>query len=143
MKLLNLNQPKNRIKHDMSKPTQLCSFVLDSLKVSSTVSKVKGILRSKRGFTIMEAIISLLLLAILLTTIVSIIRFSTSMTAASIINAETVQDRFNALILEDFDGYTTGETTVTFSSTDIPDVTATHSIVLYEEDGVIVFTPDS
>ncbi|MCL2424794.1 MAG: hypothetical protein FWD05_00485 [Oscillospiraceae bacterium] len=85
----------------------------------------------------MEAIVSLLILSILLTTIVTIIRFSTSMTAASIADAETSQNMFNALILESYDGEAE---IITFTSDDA-DIEVSHGVNLYNADGIIAFTP--
>ena len=59
--------------------------------------KVKKPLLSKRGESIMEAIVSLLILSILMTTLVSILRFSMAMTTSAISDASEAQIEFNAL----------------------------------------------
>jgi len=105
--------------------------------------RLKNILQSKKGFTIMEAIVSLLILGILLTTVVTIIRFSTSLTSTSITAANEAQDRFNSLILESFDEYSSSyEAIVTFASDSI-DIEVSQDIIIYGEDGIVAFAPRS
>lgn len=97
-------------------------------------------LRSKRGESLMEAVASMLILSILLTTIVSIIRFSLAMTGESLADAEKSQDEFNELVLNKSDS--SSEANLTFSS-DYP-INATHSIDLHtDKDGnIIAFFPN-
>jgi len=61
----------------------------------------------------MEAIVSLAILGILMTTLVSIVRFSMVMTSSAMSRATEAQDGYNLLILENYAG--TGGT-ITFSS---------------------------
>jgi len=136
MKLLNQNQLKSKKSHDKAKLLCFLATIKNASEIPA-ITKTKKILRSKSGFTIMEAIVSLLILSILLTTIVTIIRFSTSMTAKSIASADAAQDRFNTLILEDYIG---GVETITFTSDDA-DIEASHEVDLYNADGIVAFTP--
>jgi len=129
MKLLNLKQLKNE------SPGRRCT--------NSITLAIKKIFRSKRGFTIMETIVSLLILSILLTTIFTIIRFSTSLTSDSIIRAKESQDRFNALVLEDYDELPESAlSTITFTSDDA-EIEASHDVIVYDVDGVVAFAPAS
>ena len=52
----------------------------------------------------MEAIVSLLILGILMTTLITIVRFSMTMTGNAINEAEDAQNAFNNLILENYTG---------------------------------------
>ena len=61
----------------------------------------------------MEAVVSLLILGILMTTLMTIIRFSMSMTANAINEAEEAQNAFNELIFEE---YSEAGGTLTFST---------------------------
>jgi len=113
------------------------------LNLKQLKTRLKNVLQSKRGFTIMESVISLLILGILLTTIVTVIRFSTSLTSASIIAANEAQNRFNTLILENYDEYPSSLiATVTFTADDV-DIEASFDVVVYDEDGTIAFVPIS
>ena len=62
-------------------------------------ARIKRTLRSKNGESIMEAIVSLLVLGILMTTIVAVIRFSMVMTGNSIREATVAQESVNDMIL--------------------------------------------
>jgi len=58
----------------------------------------KKIFLSKRGETIMETLVSLLIMGILITSLLSIIRFSLVLSGDSLRNAADSQGRFNDLI---------------------------------------------
>ena len=90
----------------------------------------------------MEAVVSLLILGILLTTIVSIIRFSMVLTGSSVSNATSAQELINDLTFEDFTGTPSAAATLHFSSTNI-DIQAEHSVEYNTEDGIIAFVPTS
>ena len=89
----------------------------------------------------MEAIVSLLILSILLSTIVAIIRFSTVITATSLSNATEAQNTVNSLALEQYASEETPLLTFSFVSTTGESVTATHNIYLSSEDTIIAFRP--
>lgn len=88
----------------------------------------------------MEAVVSMLILGILLTTVVSIIRFSLVMTGNSVSDATAKQDAVNTLITTDFAGTTK---TLSFKST-TPGIMidTSHSVTYLTEDGITVFRPD-
>jgi len=67
--------------------------------VNKTQNRIKKALRSKLGESIMEALVSMMILGILMTTVVSIIRFSMVMTGRSLTDATGTQEAFNELIL--------------------------------------------
>jgi len=102
------------------------------------------IFRSKRGESIMEALVSLLILGILMTTITSVIRFSMVMTGTSIRNAVESQDVINDLMLERLAEYDTSTGMIIFTTVDNDsfDIDASHSVTLYSEDNIIAFYPD-
>jgi len=102
----------------------------------------KKTLRSKSGESIMEAIVSLLILGMLMTTIVSIIRFSMAMTGDSIRDATATQIEMNNLKFDDFID-TSGESSqgsLILRNVDLG-IDAGHSVVLYTDNGVIAFYP--
>jgi len=73
-------------------------------------TKVNETLKNRRGETLVEAIISILLLAILLTTITTMINTSRTMTANAMREAELVQQgAFNPVFLTEYDINNNGE----------------------------------
>ena len=82
---------------------------------SHKLKKTKKNLRSKRGETIMEAIVSLLILGIFMTTVVSIVRYSLVMTGMALSEATAAQTGFNQLIHEDFGSPPPTSVILTFS----------------------------
>jgi len=60
--------------------------------------KIKKKLLSKRGESIMEVVVSLLIMGLLLTSIMSIIRYSMAMTGNVLSNARIVQNEVNKFI---------------------------------------------
>ena len=89
------------------------------------ICRIKKALDSKRGESIMEAVVSLLILGLLMTTIVTIIRFSLVMTGNSIINAGKTQEEINNLIRDEYTNSVT--TSIVFVSEDNT-IIATHEI---------------
>ena len=87
----------------------------------------------------MEALVSLLILGILLTTIVSIIRFSMIMTGNSINDAAAAQDLVNELMIEEYPSSNTGLLTLSIPGIMI---TAEHNVLYYSEDGITAFRPN-
>ena len=60
-------------------------------------NKISKKLLSKRGETIMETLVSLLIMGLLITSLLSIIRFSMVLTGDSLANANRAQTAFNGL----------------------------------------------
>jgi len=100
--------------------------------------RIKKILLSKRGETIMEALVSMLILGILLTTIVSVIRFSMALTGNAVNDAAASQEIINDLIHENYPSGNTVE--LSFQSTTF-DIDVRHNVVLYSTDDVTAFSP--
>ena len=86
----------------------------------------------------MEAIVSLLIIGILMTTVISVIRFSMTMTGNSITRAEASQNDFNDII---FENYNDNPSTILISADNI---VATHNIfVSIDNNGeIIAFRPE-
>jgi len=110
------------------------------------LQKVKKIIRSKSGESIMEALVSLLILGILMTTIVSIIRFSMVMTGSSISEARDMQDRMNAVIHEDyamFGDVVQSTITITSVGTTPFSINVAQDVDIYssDEDVIVAFKP--
>ena len=106
-------------------------------------------LRSKRGESIMEALVSLLILGILMTTIVSIIRFSMVVTGDSVRRATIAQTEINRLMFDIYDidpdinpGGNEAQGALTFSNSELG-VETMHDVVFYTNEGIIAFRPDS
>jgi Tfp pilus assembly protein PilV len=108
---------------------------------------IKKTLRSRSGESIMEALVSLLILGLLLTTIVSIIRYSTAMTGQSMRVALIEQNTVNSLMLEDFTGRTTTTPDpelrfhATIGTTPSFALSVTHSVVFTTQDDLTAFYP--
>lgn len=88
-------------------------------------------LLSKRGETIMETLVSLLIMGLLITSLLSIIRFSMVLTGDSLSNATASQEIFNAMTHGDGDSYATGTTELVFTLTSPllnSDITATQGV---------------
>jgi len=87
----------------------------------------------------MEAIVSLLILGILMTTIVAIIRFSMVLTGNALSNASGAQDRYNALIHENYSGATV-ELTIT---SNLPyGIIASHNVIQSPDESTAFFPVD-
>jgi len=118
--------------------------------LSDFMIKVKMTLRKRCGESIMEAIVSLLILGIMMTTLISIYRFSMVLTSTALSNANDAQVDVNDLLLENYTG-TAGE--ITFTPAVSPDApvgtvpptfttVASHDITISDEPpGIIAFMP--
>jgi len=106
----------------------------------SLIIRIKKIFHSNKGETLMEAIVSIILLTILLTTITAMISISQRMTANAIRQANNTQARaFNAIILKDDDIF--NDAIISFtpalnSDLTFVDITSdiSHSIKLFDID---------
>ena len=81
--------------------------------MTKLLTKINKTLRAKNGESIMESIVALMILGILMTTIVSIIRFSMVMTSSALSSSDEAQRDFNNLIHETYSTSTTGALTFT------------------------------
>ena len=113
---------------------------------TGTTNKLGKALRSKGGASIMEAIVSLLILGILMTTIVSIVSFSTALTARSLDRAASDQAIFNNLMLGNYTTATTPELRIILIGAPVgslqPALNARHSISLSADMAdVVAFMP--
>jgi hypothetical protein len=85
----------------------------------------------------MESIVSMLVLAVLLTGIGAMLQVAVSMTAVSTRNAGELQHNLaNPVVLA---SYTGEEDIVTFTYAGID---ATHTVAVFNQDGIIAFAPD-
>ena len=87
----------------------------------------------------MEALASLLILGILMTTITAVIQFSLVMTSTSIGRANASQELINELKTTDYPG---GQRVISFSNTAIS-INAAHNIIYHTNDGITAFRPDA
>lgn len=104
---------------------------------------------NKKGETIMEAVVSLLILGMLMTTVLTMIRFSLALTGDSLTNARENQEEINNLIHDIYPN--SSNTNVTFysviSASDVPDgvISSAHVIVINIPDAgnqnVVAFKP--
>ena len=97
-------------------------------------------IKSKSGFSLMEAIVATLIFTMLTTTAFGVIRTSLVITGNVMASATESQERVNDLV---FDNWTGTQTQIVFSFEDsdgIP-VTLEHSIDVVDEDGFFVFRP--
>ena len=101
---------------------------------------IKKTIQSRKGESLMEAIVSLLILSILMTTIVSVIRFSMVMTGISIREATLTQNDMNNLRLEDL-GASLSPVRLTFTSEDYSQIEAFHNIEFHAENNIVAFYP--
>lgn len=92
----------------------------------------------------MEALVALLILGMLMTTIVSIIRFSSAMTVTFITGAADEQSIVNDLMLEDFAGRDTAPMNFRLRSAATAPVVinASHQVLFTSEDNLTAFFPD-
>jgi len=113
-----------------------------NLKLKKLKIKLEKSLRSKSGETIMEALVSMLILGILLTTVVSTIRFSLGVTGDSLRDADASQLISNDLSTGNLTGGT--QITVEFkynNPTLNMAINTTHDALYKEEDGIVAFRP--
>ena len=112
-------------------------------------NRLKKTFLSRKGESVMEAVVSLLILGLLMTTVLSIIRFSLVMTGDSLNRARENQNEINNLIRGNYPVSTTAA--LTFSSVGgaavTPDgiISATHDIVINiqgaDAQNVVAFIP--
>lgn len=102
------------------------------------IQRIKRIIRSNKGETIVESIVSLLILSILLLAVTTIIQTALRMTSVSIQNAKETQDLFNIVAKAEYSDSEPAE--ITFSASDI-NISATHHIIFNKDDGIIAFSP--
>jgi len=104
--------------------------------------KVNNRLRSKRGETLVEAIISILLLAILLGTVTAMIQVSLTLTARSMEEARELQNNtFNPAIFGIHDDYLPGVVSFEAITTMIE---SEHDILVFEiTEDIVSFIPDT
>jgi Na+-driven multidrug efflux pump len=98
---------------------------------------ISKIIYSKKGESIMEALVSMLILGMLLVTVMAIIQYSMIQTAISSLEATEAQDRFNGLIIDEYDDE--DDITVNFQAADLAqfDIDVTHdNVVQYTGDGL-------
>jgi hypothetical protein len=110
--------------------------------METLIKKTKSILFQKNGESIMEAVVSMLILSMLLTTIVSIIRFSMVMTGNSISSALHEQEYFNDLVQDNYENSEQVEIIILSVDGELPDgvINAKHDIE-FNTSGDIAFFP--
>jgi len=111
----------------------------------SLIIKIKKKLRQKRGETLIEAIISILLLAILLTTVTAMIQTSLRMTSNSMREADDLQkNTYNPAILNTLPDLSSGTIILKSQSTTVVDTQ--HDIFVFEDEDIndiLSFYPDT
>ena len=107
----------------------------------SLIDKTKKALRSKRGETLVEAIASMLILAILLTSVAAMIQTALRMSGEAVRDAAENQEAINNIILGHFDPANTRGAEINFTA---PGIVASHEIEIYVDTtaGIIAFIPD-
>jgi len=106
--------------------------------MKSLKDSIKKVLRSNRGETLVEAIVSILLLAILMTTVTAMIQTSLRLTANSMRDAEELQsDTFNLAIAGTHPDFSPG--VVAFETKSPALIKTQHDIDILEDTGDIVF----
>ena len=112
--------------------------------MKSLILRIKKVLRTNKGETLMEAIVSILLLAILLTTITAMIRSSLNMTANIMQEAQRVQEELiNPAFLATIDpaNLDADEVSFTFTASSIV-MTASHDVLVFDNtDNISAFYP--
>lgn len=102
------------------------------------IQRIKKIIRSNKGETIVESIVSLLILSILMLAVTTIIQTALKMTSVSIQNAKETQDVLNIIAQAEYSDSEPAE--ITFSASDIS-ISATHNTILNKDGGIIAFSP--
>ena len=107
--------------------------------MKSLIGKIKRILHKQTGEILMEAIVSVLLLAILLVTITTMIQTSRNITANSMQEARQFQEEVlnPAVLASDEQDLVTGNIAFTFTPSTTP-LTLEHKIIILENNGNIV-----
>jgi len=102
--------------------------------------RIKELIGSDRGETLVESIVSVFIMGILFTTIAMMIVTSFRMTNTSVERAEENQEEFvNPLVLTEFAGDIID---ITFMIGGIDGIIATHQVVFSAENGILAFSPD-
>lgn len=117
------------------------------LKNKQMRGSLKGLansLRSERGESIMEVVVSILIFSILMTTALAVVRTSLIITGNRIFEATESQENVNSFIVND-DRLTRLGGIITFTFTDIDgyEVESYHDIVLSPVGDILVFRPPS
>jgi len=112
------------------------------MKIS--IQTIKKIFRSNKGETLVESIVSLLILSILLLAVTTMIQTALRMTSASAQKARGVQeDTVNPVILADYRD-SENDVAITFEATAIEgeyNIEAKHNVVFNQDGGLIAFSP--
>jgi len=112
--------------------------------MKSLIIRIKKALRSKRGEMLMEAIVSIILLVILLTTITAMIATSRRLTANSMVEAREMQEE--TLIPVTNATHTGFEQDVTIEITAVDpsiDLEAEHTVSFFNNgQGLVAFFPE-
>ena len=105
--------------------------------------KIKKMLSSNRGESLVESLVSLAVLTVLLVAIGLIIHTALRMTSISSVEATRTQEQvINPAISTEFGDDETGEITFSFRfGVGTPLINVTHDVKIYEEEGVIAFSP--
>ena len=105
------------------------------------ILKIKKIIKSNSGETLLEGIISIFVLTVLLAAVTMMIMTSLGMTRMLTENAEEAQESANDAILVGYSGAGTN-LKITFKSTNTNDIIAEHNVVFYRsDDGTVAFSP--
>jgi len=110
------------------------------------IHKIKRILCSNKGETIMESIASLLILSILLMAVTMMIQTAQQLTAMSTTTATDVQENtINSAILGDYDGEKNLIITLENAESSVGayevNMTASHAVIFTDDSGVVAFAP--
>ena len=112
--------------------------------MNTLIRRAKKIFRSKKGETLMESIVSMLVLSVLLAAITMMILTALKFTNTLTQRATTMQEeKINPAVLL---SKTTGSGEITFTAaSDAPDaatdISAKHNVRVYDDDGIIAFAP--
>jgi len=107
--------------------------------MKTPIRKIKRLLISKKGETIVESIVSIFIMTVLLVSVTSMIQIALRTTSSSIKEAKRVQEEIiNPLISSGGSG---NMVTLTFKIPGLPDVT--HNVVLSANEGIIAFAPEA
>ena len=105
------------------------------MKLLNLIKNIKKPFKSSKGESMMEVLVSLLMLGILLTSVVTIVSFSMGLTTQALTNATATQDAFNrirTLAYAGDDSTTTSVLAFTITGTDssylTPGISPNHSI---------------
>lgn len=108
--------------------------------MKTLIQRIKKTIRSNKGETIMEGIVSLLVLSILLLVVTTMIQTALRMTSVSIQNAKESQDVFNDVALSEYSDSESAEITFSFSFSGTS-MSAAHDIIVNKDGGIIAFAP--